>query len=201
MFITFEGIDGSGKSTQIELLSEYLLENKIEFISIREPGGTDIAEQIRNILLASKNEMNGITELMLFEAARADLTEKVILPALKQNKLVLSDRFFDSSTAYQGYGRGLDIQSIEKCNQFATQNLLPDITFYLHLSPEIGIARRKHKDLDRMEQSGLEFFKNVTDGFLELCIKHPERFVLIDASQTKEQVFQIILNIILDKIN
>ncbi len=200
MFITFEGIDGSGKSTQIELLSEYLLENRIEFISIREPGGTDIAEQIRNILLASKNEMNGITELMLFEAARADLTEKVILPALKQNKLVLSDRFFDSSTAYQGYGRGLDIQSIEKCNQLATQNLLPDITFYLHLSPEIGISRRKHKDLDRMEQSGLEFFKNVTDGFLELCVKYPERFVFIDASQSKEEIFQIILNIILDKI-
>lgn len=200
MFITFEGIDGSGKSTQIKLLCKYLKQNKLPYLSIREPGGTEFAEQIREILLSSKNEINPITELMLFEAARADLTEKVIMPALKEGKIVISDRFFDSTTAYQGYGRRLNLKSVEVCNKFATQNLYPDLTFYFHLPIDVAIKRRSFKKADRMESAGEDFFSRVVKGFLRIARKEPERFIIIDATKSKDEIFEEIKRVINSRI-
>ena len=141
MFITFEGIDGCGKSTQIGLLAEYLNSKGIENIMIREPGGTRFSEEIRKILLHSKKDINIISEMLLFEAARADLTHKVIKPALKKGFYVLSDRFYDSTTAYQGYGRGLPIDELEMIHKVATSGIVPDITFYLDLPLEVARKR------------------------------------------------------------
>lgn len=200
MFITFEGIDGSGKSTQIKLLCNYLKQNKRQFLSIREPGGTEFAEQIREILLTSKNDINPITELMLFEAARADLTEKVIIPALKEGKIVISDRFFDSTTAYQGFGRGLDLKSVEICNKFATQNLIPDLTFYFHLPIEVAMKRRASKKADRMEAAGRDFFTRVVKGFLRISRKQHDRFIILDATKPKDEIFEEIKSIINSRI-
>jgi dTMP kinase len=200
MFITFEGIDGSGKSTQIKLLCNYLKQNKRQFLSIREPGGTEFAEQIREILLTSKNDINPITELMLFEAARADLTEKVIIPALKEGKIVISDRFFDSTTAYQGFGRGLDLKSVEICNKFATQNLIPDLTFYFHLPIDVAMKRRDSKKADIMEATGRDFFTRVVKGFLRISRKQHDRFIILDATKPKDEIFEEIKSIINSRI-
>lgn len=201
MFITFEGIDGCGKTTQLKLLAEFLKQYNRSVLSIREPGGTEFSEQIRDILLHSDYHLNSLSELMLFEAARADLTEKVIIPALKSGKFVLSDRFFDSTTAYQGYGRGLDLQNINTINLFATNNLKPDITFYLKISLEVSDERTKGRKLDRIENSGLAFYKNLLKGFDEIAQNEPERFFIINAERNIDEVFEDIRNIITKKIN
>jgi len=158
MFITFEGIDGSGKTTQILMLKDYLDSIGCQTIFIREPGGTKFSEIIRDILLNKDIDINPTSELMLFEAARADLTHRVIIPALRKGIFVLSDRFFDSTTTYQGYGRRLDLNQIMGINEMATFGIEPDITFYLKLSLEESHKRSKHKKADRMERSGEEFF-------------------------------------------
>ncbi|OGU57662.1 MAG: dTMP kinase [Ignavibacteria bacterium GWF2_33_9] len=201
MFITFEGIDGTGKSTQIGFLEEFLNGNKIPYLSIREPGGTDFSEKVREILLSTKSEISSIAELMLFEAARADLCEKVIQPALDKGIVVISDRFYDSTTAYQGYGRGLDINTIQKCNQFATQNVIPDFTFYFRLPLEESINRRNYREFDRMELAGMEFFGKVINGFEELAKQEPERIIIIDAHKSREEIFEEILSKIKSGIN
>jgi dTMP kinase len=193
MFITFEGIDGTGKSTQIGFLEDYLTKNNIPFISIREPGGTEFSEQIREILLDTKSKISSVAELMLFEAARADLCEKVIEPALREGKVVISDRFFDSTTAYQSYGRGIDIEKVQVCNQLATNNLKPDFTFYFKLPLDESINRRNGRELDRMEQSGQDFFDRVILGFEELAKQEPERIIIIDANKSREEIFNRIL--------
>jgi dTMP kinase len=193
MFITFEGIDGTGKSTQIGFLEDYLTKNNIPFISIREPGGTEFSEQIREILLDTKSKISSVAELMLFEAARADLCEKVIEPALREGKVVISDRFFDSTTAYQSYGRGIDIEKVQVCNQLATNNLKPDFTFYFKLPLDESINRRNGRELDRMEQSGHDFFDRVILGFEELAKQEPERIIIIDANKSREEIFNRIL--------
>lgn len=196
MFITFEGIDGTGKSTQIGFLENYLKEHQIPFISIREPGGTDLSEQIREILLNTKSKISPVAELMLFEAARADLCEKIIGPALKEGKVVLSDRFFDSTTAYQSFGRGINIESVEICNELATNNLVPDFTFYFRLPLDESIQRRTGRELDRMEQSGRNFFERVINGFEELAKQEPKRIHIIEANNSREEIFKEILGIL-----
>ena len=201
MFITFEGIDGTGKSTQIRFLEEYLKKNNIPYLSIREPGGTDFSEKVREILLSTKSQISSISELMLFEAARADLCDKVIKPALDKGMVVLSDRFYDSTTAYQGCGRGLGINTIKMCNQFATQMVKPDFTFYFRLSLEESINRRNHREFDRMELAGKEFFEKVIHGFEEIADSEPERIHIIDALQTREEIFREILEIVKPKLD
>lgn len=193
MFITFEGIDGAGKTTQINLLKSYLESKNKEVLSIREPGGLSFSEKIRAILLDTKTEINSTTELFLFEAARSELTEKVILPALKENKIVICDRFFDSTSAYQGFGRGLNLDDINYLNKVATQKLIPDLTFYLDIPIEKSLNRNIDKVKDRMETNTLDFITNVKLGFDTLSVNYPSRIKRIKADESIDQVHQNII--------
>lgn len=196
MFISFEGIDGAGKTTQIAEVKKWLESRGKEVILVREPGGTDFSEEIRNILLNKKIEINSTSELMLFEAARADLCEKVIRPALDSGKIVLTDRFFDSTTAYQGYGRGLDIHKVQAVNEFAVGKTRPNITFYLRISLETSALRSTKKIADRIESSGRKFFERVLAGFEEIAKSEPKRFKIIDSEGTPEQTKNAIISYI-----
>lgn len=198
MFITFEGIDGSGKTTQIKLLSDFLESKGYEVILIREPGGTTFSESIRELLLNSKHSINRISELMLFEAARADLTEKIIIPALNKGKFVLSDRFYDSTTAYQGYGRGIDLNKIETLNKLGALDVSPDITFYLNIDIKTSEERSKARKKDRIESSGIEFYEKVVKGFEEISKKYPHRFIKINASNDIESTHKKVLRSVLE---
>ncbi|MCX6147388.1 MAG: dTMP kinase [Candidatus Kapabacteria bacterium] len=196
MFISFEGIDGSGKTTQIQLLKDYFVSTGLEVITLREPGGTIFSEKIRELLLSKDFVLNSFTELMLFEAARSYLTENIIKPALESNKVVLCDRFFDSTTAYQGYGRGMDKKFLTLCNQMAVSSVYPNITFYLNVQTEISRKRSEKKVADRIESAGDDFFSKVQNGFDELSKMFPERIKNIDANLSIEQVFNQIKIII-----
>ncbi len=200
MFITFEGIDGCGKTTQLQLLKEYLEDKGYQVVMIREPGGTDFSEKIRDILLYSKDNISPIAELMLFESARANLVENVIKPALAEGKIVLSDRFYDSTTAYQGYGRGLDLEKVKSCNIFATNGLKPDLTFYLEVPLNIAHTRSHKRVYDRIESAGDNFFQRVIDGFRAIAESEPERFVIIDSTDELEVTRQRILEEIMKRI-
>ena len=181
MLITFEGIDGCGKTTQIKLLAELLIKQGKEVVIIREPGGTIFSESIRSILLSHKFDIEPVTELLLFEASRSNLINKVIMPALDSGKIVVTDRFFDSTTAYQGYGRGLDLKSVLFCNDLATGQLKPDITIFLDVSIDTSIRRSGNRKHDRIELAGREFFDRVRNGFLNIAKNEPNRVHIIDA--------------------
>jgi dTMP kinase len=200
MFITFEGIDGSGKSTQIDLLETYLANRGIEVIKLREPGGTLLSEQIRGILLHSKNEISPVTELLMFNAARSCLVDSIIRPALQSGKTVICDRFYDSTTTYQGYGRGLPLEDVRNCNMIATGGLKPDITLYLEIPLYLSIDRTNHRSQDRMEKSGNEFFRKVIEGFNQIAIEEPERFIKIDASRNIDEVHSEIVKNVENKL-
>ena len=193
MFITFEGIDGCGKSTQIKLLAKHLKSIGKEVVLIREPGGTSLSENIREILLNSKHNINEISELLLFEAARAELTEKVIKPALDKGAYVLSDRFYDSTSAYQGYGRGIDLDKIDILNKVGALGIEPDVTFYLDIPLEMSQVRSGEKIKDRMERESDDFFRRVIEGFREIAKKNPKRVIMIDASKEIEATYNLIL--------
>ncbi len=191
-FISVEGSDGSGKSTQIKKIDAYLRSKNQEVLLTREPGGTVISEKIRELLLdPSHKEMKAKTEMLLYAAARAQHLEEFILPSLKAGKHVLTDRFTDSSIAYQGFGRGLgDI--VAQVNRIATGGISPDITFFLELPPEAGIARKKteeNHEMDRLELEKQEFHQRVYDGYRALSDLEAERICRIDASQDIEAVF------------
>ncbi len=196
MFISFEGIDGSGKTTQIQLLKDYYISKGREVITLREPGGTLFSEKIRELLLSKDFELNSFTELMLFEAARSYLTENIIKPALENGKVVLCDRFFDSTTAYQGYGRGLDIKFLTLCNEMAVSSVYPNITFYLNVKLSESKRRSQERIADRIESSGNDFYKKVQFGFDELAKLYPKRINEIDANQEIAKVFEEIKFII-----
>lgn len=200
MLITFEGIDGSGKSTQIDLLKNFLIDKNKNVITLREPGGTILAERIRNILLNDKYVINPVTELLLFEAARADLTEKEIIPAIKEGKIVLLDRYFDSTTAYQGFGRNLDLNIVQTINKFATFNIIPDLTFYLKIPYNHSKERRKTNS-DRMERAVDDFFHRLIDGFNNIAKDNPNRVKIIDATLSIHDVFVQIKDIIINYID
>ena len=189
-FITFEGCDGCGKSTQLKLLSEYLAKNGIEHVFTREPGGGKISEAIREILLNGKNaEMTDECEALLYAAARAQHLRDRVEPALAEGKLVVCDRYVDSSFAYQAFARGLGFDFIEKINSFATENYLPDCTVFFDLTPEEAFQRKHGADEnDRLEQAGMEFHKKVYAGYKTLAEKYPERIVCINARQTPEEI-------------
>lgn len=191
MFITFEGPDGSGKTTIISMLNE-ALEDTDEVMVTREPGGIPISEKVRDILLANENDMDGRTEALLFAAARRQhLVEKVV-PALNDGKIVLCDRFIDSSLAYQGYARNLGMDEIMQINKFAVENHMPDLTIYLKLSPEIGLRRIQHneRDSNRLDKETLEFHKDVVLGYNKLSENFPDRIKVVDADQSIEDVFR-----------
>ena len=203
LFITFEGIDGCGKSTQCERLKEYLKANGRDFIFVREPGGTEIGERIREILLDKKNsKMTPRTELLLFEAARAQITEEVIRPALEEGKIVLCDRFFDSSSAYQGCARGMGMDFVAGLNMAATGGLKPDITFFFDISAEEALARRgkRGEASDRIELAGLKFQEDVRKGYLELAKDSDGRIVTVDAMLGIDEIFEVILDTLKGKI-
>lgn len=194
-FITFEGIDGCGKSTQCEMLKDYLKERGVDFIFVREPGGTVIGERIREILLDKKNsQMTSRTELLLFEAARAQITDEVIKPALEEGKIVLCDRFFDSSSAYQGMARGMGMEFVSDLNMAATGGLKPDITFFFDISAEEALERRckRGEASDRIELAGLKFQEDVRAGYLELAKSSEGRIITIDATKGIEEIFEVV---------
>tara|TARA_Y100001960_G_scaffold315271_1_gene380535 strand:+ start:933 stop:1553 length:621 start_codon:yes stop_codon:yes gene_type:complete len=179
-FITFEGIDACGKTTQIELLSEYLNSIKAKNIIVREPGGTTISEQIREILLDKKNDINSYTETLLFLSSRSQLINEVIKKSIEKGEFILCDRFTDSTLAYQGYGRGLDIGLLDSLNDFATENIRPDLTFILNISVDRSNERINKRDIDRMEQSGTDFLNRVKEGYVEIAQRDKTRYILID---------------------
>ncbi len=187
MFITFEGIDGSGKTTQIKLLKEELIKENFNVEVFREPGGTAISEKVRELLLKDEFEVHPVTELLLFSAARAQLVAEKILPLLQKETIVILDRFFDSTIAYQGFGRQLLSESeIEKISRIATQNLVPDITFYLNISLREAQKRTQLSSGDRIERSGEDFYKRVIHGYDTLS-EQEERIKKIDTSVPVEK--------------
>lgn len=196
MFITFEGIDLSGKSTQIKLLKNYLENNNKKVITVREPGGTQISEKIRDILLDKVHlKMEYLTEFLLFSASRQQLTKEIILPYLKKKYFVLSDRYYDSSTAYQGYGGMLDLSMIKKINKIATDGLVPDLTFLINISIEECIKRKKlmRKKEDRIEQKKISYYKKVISGYLKIADNNNRRFVVIDGSKSIDEIHKEII--------
>ncbi len=188
MLISFEGIDGSGKSTQISLLKEKLIGDGKEVVVLREPGGTDISELIRGMLLNPEIDIDPVTEMLLFSSARSQLIAEKVIPLLEKKVIVILDRFYDSTTAYQGYGRkSVNLDQIHQINEIASHGLAPDITFYLRLSLEESAKRTAHMQKDRMEQSGVEFFQNVIRGFDELA-EQESRIKVIDATKSVEKI-------------
>jgi dTMP kinase len=204
MFITFEGIDCCGKSTQARMLGERLEQSGRNVVSLREPGNTRLSEHVREILLNKEfTEMNDRTELLLFAASRAQLVGEVILPALEQDKVVICDRFFDSTVAYQGYGRQLPLDDIIHINRIATQDLVPDMTFFIDISPELAFERCKDRlatERDRMEESGVRFYERVINGYMSLAQQERGRFYVVDGSQSPEEVRALIWRLVLDKL-
>jgi len=202
MFITFEGIDFCGKSTQIELLKSYLLKNKKKVQVLREPGGTEISEKIRTMLLDKENsKMLMEAEFLLFSASRAQLVREKIRPYLDEGIYVISDRFHDSSTAYQGYGRRISIEVILNIHKLAIGNTIPDITFFIDIPVEIAEQRRQEKlseQLDRIENSNMDFYSRVRKGYFELA-KNENRFRILDGIDNVENIHEKIINEI-DKI-
>ncbi len=198
MLITFEGIDGCGKSSQAKLIADRLADQGIECVLVREPGGTDLSEQIRTILLDAKRSMPiaHAAELMLFAASRAQLVAEVIEPALKRNAVVICDRFTDSTIAYQGYGRGLPLAYIRSVNDLATNGLIPDITFLIDVPIELAIRRRKGMGDDRMESESRLFFSHVVQGYMALAQKHPDRIHVIDGADSMEDIHHTITRLV-----
>lgn len=194
MFITFEGIDLAGKTTQAQLLAKYLISKGKNVLTIREPGGTLVAEKIREILLNPKNELSPFAELFLFEAARADLVNKVINPALEKGTIVICDRFWDSTLAYQGYGRMLPIEFVEKCNYYAANGLTPDLTFFVDIPLDVLYKRAQAKSKDRMEQEESSFLQRVINGFKTIAEKFPDRFKIIDGTQSVDYIHKKIIS-------
>ena len=194
IFITMEGPDGSGKSTQIALLKEYLEKEGYDVIITREPGGTRISENIREVILNPEyKEMSSVTEMLLYASARAQLIAEVIGPAIDSGKAVISDRFVDSSLVYQGMARGLGVEKVYEINKAAIGDYMPDVTFMLDLPAEVGISRKKdQKELDRMEQESLDFHRSVAEGYRQMADRFPDRIKTIDATLPIEEICGII---------
>ncbi len=196
MFITFEGPEGSGKSTQVRLLTKHLAGRGLDVIAVREPGGTPIGDQVRDVLHDMKNEdMHPHTELLLYSASRAQIVAQVIRPHLERGGIVICDRYADSTMAYQGYGRGLDLDALVQITRFATGGLMPDLTLYLDLEPEAGLKRRNAsgEEWNRMDNQTLDFYRRVCDGYQILIAAAPERWITIDASQDVEKVSEMVI--------
>ena len=187
-FITFEGIDGCGKSTQVKMLVDKLQKMGIDTITVREPGGTRISESIRDILLyRDTHELGERTEALLMTASRAQLTKEIIIPSLNDGKWVIADRYADSTLAYQGGGRKITLDWLEKINQFATYEIIPDLTFFIDILPSEG-EKRQNSKLDRIEQAGLDFQSHTRDQYLELLKKYPDRIKKIDGHDSIENI-------------
>ena len=193
LFITFEGVEGCGKSTQARLLYRRLQKLNVPVVLIHEPGVTALGERITRLLKWSKDmEISPLAELLLFNASRAQLVKEIINPALSEGKVVLCDRFADSTTAYQGYGRGIDLNTVEAVNRTGTYGLTPDLTILLDMPVEKGLARKKDQNADRFHAETAGFHRRVREGYLTLAAESPERWVVIDATAGKEAIAKII---------
>ncbi|XUX01364.1 MAG: dTMP kinase [Dehalogenimonas sp.] len=198
LFITFEGGEGSGKSTQASALSERLNTSGIETLHTHEPGGTGLGEKITQLLKWSEDErISPLAEVMLFNASRAELVSRIIKPALASGKMVVCDRYVDSTLVYQGYGRGLAVSTVKAVNSMATQGLMPDLTFLLDLPVDEGMGRKRGTKADRFEKESTDFHRRVRDGYRALAATEPSRWVVIDALLPKEDIANIIWNKIL----
>ena len=202
MFITFEGPEGSGKTTQIPQIKQYLQGAGYRVFCTREPGGTSIGDQIREVLLANRNtEMHPRSEILLFQASRAQLVEQEIKPRLARGEIVLCDRYADSTLAYQGYGHGVDLEQLGNIVNFATSGLKPNLTLFLDLDVEAGLARRqKDGGVNRLDAFELTFHQRVRNGYHALAAAEPARWVVIDAAQSPEQVQQDLRAAILSRL-
>ena len=201
VFITFEGIDGSGKSTQIKLLQMKLKQTGRRVEVFREPGGTKVSEMIRKILLDAQQQIDPVAELLLFSAARSQLISEKVIPMLDDGVVVILDRYYDSTTAYQGYGReAADLEEIQRINRIATRDTEPDLTFYMHLNLEEAENRTAEKQKDRMEMSGKEFYQRVIKGFNQLAEKH-DRIYRIDSTRPPEEVSELIWKEVSRRLN
>lgn len=193
LFITFEGGEGSGKSAQSRALYEKLTQLAIPAVLTNEPGGTPLGDKVSHLLKWTRDtDISPMTELLLFNASRAELVAVVIKPSLKKDKVVILDRYTDSTTAYQHYGRGLDLEMVKAINSAATRGLAPELTILLDVSSEEGLSRKKGKRRDRFEQENLAFHQKVRRGYLKLATDEPERWLVIDSTQSKEKVAGII---------
>ncbi len=199
-FITFEGADGCGKTTQLELLAQYLKEKNKEVIITREPGAKGLGEKIREILLNYEGEVSDRCESFLFLADRAQHIDMIVNPAVKAGKIVLCDRHIDSSVAYQGYGRGLDVEQIDRLNMLATNGKRPDLTLVFDIDVETSM-KRVGKEKDRMESAGVEFFNRVREGYLELAKQEPERICVLDATKSIDEIHKEVVKIVEEHCN
>jgi dTMP kinase len=202
MFITFEGSEGCGKTTQITLLAEFLRQQGYRVLTTREPGGTPIGEQIRSVLVNMKNQdMNARSEILLFQASRAQLVEQVIRPHIAQGGIVLSDRYADSTLAYQGYGRGVDLTQLRALIAFATGGLQPDLTLLLDMDVQEGLSRRaKGGQVNRLDALDIAFYQRVSEGFRALASLEPARWAMVDASRSSEEVHLDIRHIVMRRM-
>ena len=204
MFITIEGPEGSGKTTAVDTAVKELEKMGYQIVRTREPGGTPIAEQIRNVILDKNNTaMDQRTEALLYAASRRQHLVEKVWPALREGKIVICDRYLDSSLAYQGGARGLGIDNILNVNNFATEGTFPDLTLLFDLQPELGLARiaaNSNREVNRLDLEKLDFHRKVRETFLELAKRYPERFVVIDASQSREEVAKKTLEVMLSRI-
>ncbi len=202
LFITFEGPDGSGKTTQLHLLGKYLMEKGYDIVTTRDPGGTIISNQIREILLKPDNkDLKNQTEILLYAASRAQLVHEVIIPAISEGKIVLCDRYIDASIAYQAYGLCIEKEIVEVINNFASSDLKPIRTYLLNINPEIGrkrvLTRNKsefNNTLDRIEQKNIEYHQRVLDGFNKLAEDNSDRIIKVDGEQSIDSIFNKIKN-------
>jgi dTMP kinase len=204
-FITLEGVEGSGKSTLIHYIKDFLADRGKGVVLTREPGGIDIAEQIRSVILDKKNtKMDGRTEALLYAAARRQHLVETVIPSLKEGNLVVCDRFIDSSLAYQGYARGLGINEVFSINEFAIADFMPDLTLYLDLDPQIGlnrIAKNKDREVNRLDLEEINFHVRVREGYEEVLKRFPERIVRINANQEVEKVMADTSKILIDRLD
>ena len=198
IFISFEGTEGSGKSTQARLLSEYLTKKGLKTVLTEEPGGTAISREIRRVLLSTKHDkMDYMAELLLYNAARIQHIKEKIAPALSKGKIVITDRFSDSTAAYQGYGRGISLRLIDSLDRIATGRMRPDLTILLDLDVETGLMRNKYiNKVDRLELEDVRFHKKVREGFLKLAAKEPKRIKLIKAAKGIAEIHREIVRIV-----
>ena len=204
MFITLEGPEGSGKTTAVEAAVKALEEKGYQIVRTREPGGTPIAEQIRNVILDKANtNMDPRTEALLYAASRRQHLVEKVWPALKEGKIVICDRYLDSSLAYQGGARGLGVENILNVNLFATENTFPDLTLLFDITPEEGLKRisaNASREVNRLDLEKLEFHHKVRDTFLALAKRYPERYVIIDASKSRDEVAKATLDAIMSRL-
>tara|TARA_B110000438_G_scaffold249680_1_gene253082 strand:+ start:381 stop:1022 length:642 start_codon:yes stop_codon:yes gene_type:complete len=206
LLISIEGFDGVGKSTQAKLLNKNLESMNIDSICVREPGGTELAEKIRDEL--SENiDLGSIAELLLFEAARADLVQKVIKPKLNEGTIVITDRYIDSTLAYQGFGRGIELSKIIDLNELSSIGVIPDITFLLDTDIKVALERAKIRNnttnesqINKFEEEALDFHKRVREGFLQIANKNPERIIILNSSSNISELSENILNIVKEKL-